>query len=253
MQYTNRNIVILGAGESGVGAALLAKKMGNNIWLSDRGKIKDSYKAELLENDIPFEEGTHSTDKILTADLIIKSPGIPKNIPLLIEAQNKDILIISEIEFASYYTKAKIIGITGSNGKTTTTLLTHHIFKKAGLNVGLGGNVGISFARQVAEGDRDWYALELSSFQLEDVIHFQPHIALILNISPDHLDRYNYDMNQYVDAKFNLIKNMDQDNWLIYNADDPMIVAALNRHPQRAKHAPFSCLWRLLNQQSINS
>lgn len=240
MQYKNAHIAILGAGESGVGAALLAQKMGNHVWLSDRGTIKESYKAELLEHQIPFEEGQHNFEKILNADLIIKSPGIPNTIQLLVEAREQGIPVISEIEFASYYTQAKIIGITGSNGKTTTTLLTHHIFKKAGLKVGLAGNVGVSFARQVAEGDQDWYVLELSSFQLEDVVHFRPNIAMILNISPDHLDRYNYDMRLYVDAKFNLVKNMTEDDWLIFNADDALIVEAVGRHQPKAQTAPFS-------------
>ena len=240
MQYKNAHIAILGAGESGVGAALLAQKMGNQVWLSDRGTIKESYKSELLEQKITFEEGQHSVEKILSADLIIKSPGIPNTIQLLVEARKQGIPVISEIEFASYYTQAKIIGITGSNGKTTTTLLTHHIFKKAGLQVGLAGNVGVSFARQVAESDQDWYVLELSSFQLEDVVHFRPNIAMILNISPDHLDRYNYDMRLYVDAKFNLIKNMTEDDWLIFNADDALIVDAVGRHRPKAQTAPFS-------------
>lgn len=240
MHYKNAHIAILGAGESGVGAALLAHKTGNQVWLSDRGFIKESYKLELLENQIPFEEGQHHREKILSADLIIKSPGIPNTIQLLVEAREQGIPVISEIEFASYYTQAKIIGITGSNGKTTTTLLTHHIFKKAGLKVGLAGNVGVSFARQVAEGDQDWYVLELSSFQLEDVVHFRPNIAMILNISPDHLERYNYDMRLYVDAKFNLVKNMTAEDWLIFNADDALIVEAVGRHQPKAQTAPFS-------------
>jgi UDP-N-acetylmuramoylalanine--D-glutamate ligase len=240
MQYTHAHIAILGAGESGVGAALLAQRMGNMVWLSDRGLIRESYKTELEENQIPFEEGGHTLDKILCADVIIKSPGIPNNIPLLVEARAKQIPIISEIEFAWYYTRAKIIGITGSNGKTTTSLLTHHIFKRAGIDVGLAGNVGVSFARQVAEGDKQWYVLELSSFQLEDVVAFRPNIAVILNISPDHLDRYEHDMNMYVDAKFKIVKNMTEEDWLIYNADDTMIVQAVNRHHPKAKTAPFS-------------
>jgi UDP-N-acetylmuramoylalanine--D-glutamate ligase len=240
MRYTNKHITILGAGESGVGAALLAQKMGNQVWLSDRGVIKERFKQELIDNQIPYEEGQHGLEKILGADLIVKSPGIPNTIPILLEARKKHIPIISEIEFASYFTKAKTIGITGSNGKTTTTLLTHHIFKKAGLKVGLAGNIGFSFARQVAEGDQDWYIIELSSFQLEDIVNFRPNIAMVLNISPDHLDRYNYEMEQYVDAKFNIVKNMTEEDWLIYNLDDSLIATAIKRHPTRAKVAPFS-------------
>ena len=240
MRYTHKHITILGAGESGVGAALLAQKMGNQVWLSDRGMIKERFRQELVDNQIPYEEGQHDLEKILGADLIVKSPGIPNTVPVLVEARKKQIPIISEIEFASYFTTAKTIGITGSNGKTTTTLLTHHIFKKAGLKVGLAGNVGYSFARQVAEGDQDWYILELSSFQLEDIVNFRPNIAMVLNISPDHLDRYNYEMEQYVDAKFNIVKNMTEDDWLIYNLDDPLITAAIERHQTRVKVAPFS-------------
>jgi len=240
MQYKNAHIAILGAGESGVGAAILAKKMGNSVWLSDRGVIKEKYQAELDEYQIPFEAGTHTEAKILSADVLIKSPGIPNTAPLIVQARAKGIPVISEIEFASYYTKAKIVGITGSNGKTTTTMLTHHIFKKAGLKVGLAGNVGFSFAKQVALDDMDWYIVELSSFQLEDVVHFRPNIAMVLNISPDHLDRYNYQMSAYVDAKFNITKNMTADDWFIFNADDAMIVEAMGRHKILAQPAPFS-------------
>lgn len=240
MQYRNAHIAILGAGESGLGAAILAKKMDNSVWLSDRGAIKDKYKAELEEQQIAFEEGMHSADKILSADVIIKSPGIPNTAPIVVQAREKGLPVISEIEFASYYTQAKIVGITGSNGKTTTTMLTHHIFKKAGLKVGLAGNVGVSFARQVATEDQDWYIIELSSFQLEDVVHFRPNIAMILNISPDHLDRYNYEMSAYVDAKFKITKNMTENDWLIFNADDALITEALARHQILAKPAPFS-------------
>jgi len=245
MRYTNAHIAILGAGESGVGAAILAKKMGNSVWLSDCGVIKDRFKAELNEYNIDFEEGVHTENKILSADVIIKSPGIPNTAPMLMAAKQKGISIISEIEFASYYTQAKIVGITGSNGKTTTTLLTHHIFKKAGINVGLAGNVGVSFAKQVALEDKDWYIVELSSFQLEDIVHFRPDIAMVLNISPDHLDRYNYNMTDYVDAKFNITKNLKENDWFIFNADDEHIAAAIKRHQILAKEAPFSSQKRL--------
>jgi UDP-N-acetylmuramoylalanine--D-glutamate ligase len=234
------NIAILGAGESGVGAAILAKKIGARVWVSDKGAIKASFKQELVDHEIDFEELGHTESKIFEAEVIIKSPGIPNAVPLIIAAREKGISVISEIEFASYYSKAKIVGITGSNGKTTTTLMVHHIFKKAGINVGLAGNVGVSFARQVAEGDKDWFIIELSSFQLEDMLHFRPNIALILNISPDHLDRYNYDMKLYVDAKFQLLKNMTDQDWFIYNADDKEIAMAIERHQIFAQHAPFS-------------
>ena len=190
MEGKNKHIVILGAGESGVGAALLAKKQEWNVFVSDAGKIKADYKTELDNNKIEWEENTHSTDRIFQAELIVKSPGIPETTDLMRALRNKQVKIISEIEFAGYYTRGKSICVTGSNGKTTTTMLTHHILKKAGWDVGLAGNVGKSFAKQVAEGDHDWYVLELSSFQLDDMFDFKADIGILTNITPDHLDRY---------------------------------------------------------------
>jgi len=240
VRYTNSHIVILGAGESGVGAALLAKKFGNNVFVSDRGQIKDAFKSELEENAIPFEEGQHTENTILTADVVVKSPGIPDAVPLILKLKEKAIPVISEIEFAGYYSNAKTICITGSNGKTTTTLLTHHMLKKAGFDVGLGGNVGTSFARQVAEGEREWFVLELSSFQLDGMYEFKPTMAILLNITPDHLDRYNYEMQNYVNSKFRILQNMDMDNWFIYNLDDPIIAKEMELRKPKTNCVPFS-------------
>ena len=183
-------IVILGSGESGVGAAILAQKQGMEVFVSDFGKIKDAYKSELEAHQIPFEEGTHSEEIILAATTIIKSPGIPDKAPIIKKIKEKNIPVISEIEFGFRYTKAKVIAITGTNGKTTTTALTYHLLEKAGLNVGLGGNIGTSFARQVANGDKEYFVLEVSSFQLDNCVTFKPHIAVLCNITEDHLDRY---------------------------------------------------------------
>lgn len=234
------NIAILGAGESGVGAAILAKQIGAKVWVSEKGIIKENYKQELINHNIDFEEYNHSEARILNSEVIIKSPGIPNSVPLIIAARKQGVLVISEVEFASYYSNAKIVAVTGSNGKTTTTLMIHHIFKKAGINVGLAGNIGVSYARQVAQGDKDWFIIELSSFQLEDIVRFRPNIAVILNISPDHLDRYNYNLQYYVDAKFQLLKNMTDQDWFIYNSDDKEIANAIERNQIQAQHAPFS-------------
>lgn len=236
----SKNCVILGAGESGIGAAILAKKMGWNVFVSDFGKIKDSFKAELEERGFEWEEGQHSEERILKAEIVIKSPGIPDKAPLIKKLLEQEIPVISEIEFAGYYNKAKTICITGSNGKTTTTLLTHHMLKKAGFNVGLAGNVGQSFAKQVAEENFDWYVLELSSFQLDGMYSFKADIAILLNITPDHLDRYNYEMQNYVDSKFRIIQNLTENDWFIYNADDPIIETELKKRSICAKQAPFS-------------
>ncbi|MFZ4613208.1 MAG: Mur ligase family protein, partial [Bacteroidia bacterium] len=187
---SKQKVVILGGGESGTGSAILAKAKGYDVFLSDTGSIKENYKKELLENEIQFEEGTHTQEIILTANYVIKSPGIPDKNPLIQKIKENGISIISEIEFAAQFTNAKIIGITGTNGKTTTTSLVYHILKKAGLNVGLGGNIGKSFARQVAESNHDYYVLELSSFQLDGMFNTRIHIAILCNITPDHLDRY---------------------------------------------------------------
>lgn len=240
MQGKGKHIAILGAGESGVGAAILAKKQGWEVFVSDRGEVKEEYQIELNNLGLEWEQGSHSTDRILAADLIIKSPGIPSTVPLIQEAKTKGIPVISEIEFAGYYSKAKTICITGSNGKTTTTMLTYHILKKAGIKVGLAGNVGQSYARQVAEQEVDWYVLELSSFQLDDMFEFRANIAMLLNITPDHLDRYNYDINQYAAAKFRILQNQTKDDWFIYNYDDALIRKGIEQRSISAQLAPFS-------------
>lgn len=240
MKEKNKHIVILGAGESGVGAALLAKKHEWNVFVSDAGKIKADYKTELDNNQIEWEENTHSTDRIFQAELIIKSPGIPEATDLMRGLRKKEIKIISEIEFAGYYSRGKSICVTGSNGKTTTTMLTHHILKKAGWDVGLAGNVGKSFAKQVAEGDHDWYVLELSSFQLDDMFDFKADIGILTNITPDHLDRYENQMQKYVDSKFRILNNQNHEDWFIYNYDDPIIREELSKRKLSMNLAPFS-------------
>lgn len=233
-------LVILGAGESGVGTAVLALKVGYEVFVSDMGSIKPKYREELESLAIDFEEGQHSPEKILSANLIVKSPGIPEKAPIIKQCREKGILIISEIEFAGRYTKAKTICITGSNGKTTTTLLTYEILKRAGLKVGLGGNVGFSFARQVADNDQDWYVLELSSFQLDGMYDFKADIAVLMNITPDHLDRYNYQMQNYVDSKMRIIQNQTESDFFIYFADDPIVSAELEKRKPKMNIIPFS-------------
>lgn len=216
-------IVILGAGESGTGAALLAKAKGYDVFVSDTGQINEKYKSELVAASIPFEEGGHTEDKVLAASLIVKSPGIPEKAPIMQKVASRNISVIDEIEFAFKHTDAKIIAITGTNGKTTTTLLTYHLMKEAGKNVGLAGNVGFSMARQVAEKNFDWYVLEVSSFQLDGIEAFKPEIAVLLNITPDHLDRYDYNMQNYVNSKFQLVENMTPQEHFVYYADDDVI------------------------------
>ncbi len=233
-------IIILGGGESGVGAALLAKKKGMEVFLSDKGSIKDSYKKQLEDAEIEFEEGSHDEERILSADWVIKSPGIPKKADLIKKIKEKGIRLSSEIEFASEFTDAKIIAITGSNGKTTTTSLIYHILKNAGFNVGLGGNIGKSFAKQVAEKQYDYFVLEISSFQLDDIQNFRPYISLLLNLSPDHLDQYNYNYEEYALAKFNIAKNQQNNDFFICNKDDEMSQKLLNRVDINAKKLLFS-------------
>lgn len=240
MKKAFENIIILGAGESGVGAAILAKAKGMNVFVSDKGKIKASYQAELKEHGIEFESEQHSVDRILAADLIIKSPGIPEKVQLIQGALAKDIPVVSEIEFAGWYTDKKMICITGSNGKTTTTMWIHHILKKAGLKVAIAGNVGESLARQVAGEEPDVYVLELSSFQLDGMFDFKADIAILLNITPDHLDRYNYEMQNYVNSKFRITQNLTPADWFVYNADDPIITQEIAKRTFNAQMAPFS-------------
>jgi UDP-N-acetylmuramoylalanine--D-glutamate ligase len=216
----NEQVVILGAGESGTGAAILAKAKGYEVFVSDLSSIKDQYKLLLNSYDIEFEEGTHSEEKIINSSLIIKSPGIPDKAEIIKKVKSKGIPIIDEIEFAFRYLKGRVIAITGTNGKTTTTLLTYHLMKAAGFNVALAGNVGESLALKVAKGHHDWYVVEVSSFQLDGTKTFQPHIGILLNITPDHLDRYEYKMQNYIDSKFRLIQNMKADDYFIYYVDD---------------------------------
>lgn len=236
----NKTITILGAGESGVGAAMLAKKQGFDVFVSDFGKIKEKYKEVLNKEGVEWEEGMHTTDRILGATEIIKSPGIPENVKIVKEALQNGVSVISEIEFAGRFTKAKLIGITGSNGKTTTTLLTYHILKKAGLNVGIAGNVGDSFAKQVATEDFDFYVLELSSFQLDGLVDFKVDVSVLLNITPDHLDRYEYKFENYVNSKFRITNNQTKEDFFIYCKDDDAIMKALGNKKIEATQLPFS-------------
>lgn len=233
-------IVILGAGESGTGSAVLAKKQGWGVFVSDSGAIKPGYKEILEKWEIDYEEGRHSSDKIMEAAEVIKSPGIPEKTEIVRRAQKAGIPVVSEIEFASRYTGAFTICITGSNGKTTTTKLTHQILADAGLDVGLAGNVGNSFAFQVAEKDPQYYVIELSSFQLDGVYRFKPNIAVLLNITPDHLDRYDYQLEKYADSKFRITKNLTSKDLFIYNADDPVIRQQLEQREISAQRAAFS-------------
>ena len=234
------NLTILGAGESGVGTAILGKQKGFEVFVSDFGKIKQQYKDVLEHHEIEWEEGGHSDERILNADLVMKSPGIPDSAAIVISLKAKRIPVISEIEFASRYTDAKIIGITGSNGKTTTTAMTAHILKEAGLNAVAAGNIGDSFAKSVAGEKVENYILELSSFQLDGIVDFAPHIAVITNITPDHLDRYGGRFEKYIAAKFRIAMNQTEADYLIYDADDKVITTWLRDHPVRSRSLPFS-------------
>ena len=235
-----KRLVILGGGESGVGTAILGKQKGWEVFLSDKGSLKPHYRETLNKEGIQWEEGTHTEEKILSADVIMKSPGIPDKAPIIKKDHEKGIAVISEIEFASQYTDSLIVGITGSNGKTTTTLLTYHIFKEAGLQVGLGGNIGYSFAELVATENPPYYVLEISSFQLDGIEHFAPHIAVLLNITPDHLDRYDYKFENYINSKFRIAMNQTENDYLIYDADDEVITQWLSTHTIKSKLIPFS-------------
>ena len=235
-----KRLVILGGGESGVGSAILGKKRGYEVFVSDIGSIHNTYKEVLLHHKINFEEHQHTDALILNANLVVKSPGIPESVFIVQELYKKRTLVISEIEFAAMFSNATIIGITGSNGKTTTTLLTHHLLKAAKMNVGVAGNIGTSFAQQVAEENFTSYVLELSSFQLDGIKIFRPHIAIITNITPDHLDRYENDFDQYIASKFSITKNQTENDFLIYDADDQTISQWLENHNTRAKLVPYS-------------
>ena len=236
----NGSVAILGGGESGVGAAILAQKKGYKVFLSDNGEIKTKYKNVLSNFEIDFEEKRHSGARILEAGLVVKSPGIPDTAPLISRLKEKGISVVSEIEFAGKYCSAKIIAITGSNGKTTTTLLLYHILKRAGINVGLAGNVGRSFAWQVAEKDLDVYVLELSSFQLDGMYDFKADVSILMNITPDHLDRYDYNMQNYIDSKFRVIQNQTKSDYFIFCADDEIIRTEIKKRNIEPVSIPFS-------------
>ncbi|WP_299106842.1 UDP-N-acetylmuramoyl-L-alanine--D-glutamate ligase [uncultured Tenacibaculum sp.] len=235
-----KKLVVLGGGESGVGTAILGKQKGFDVFLSDKGKIADKYKKVLLQQEIKFEEEQHSEEIILKADVVMKSPGIPDKVALVTKLKKQGVKVISEIEFASEYTKATILGITGSNGKTTTTMLLGHVLKQAGINVGIGGNIGDSFAEQIANSSHENYVLELSSFQLDGIENFKPHVAIITNITPDHLDRYEYKFENYIASKFRITENQTEEDFLIYDGDDEVINDWINNTKIKAQLLPFS-------------
>lgn len=235
-----QKIAVLGAAESGVGTAVLAQKQGYGVFVSDSGEIKEKYKRELDQHNIEWEENGHSQTKILSAGVVMKSPGIPETAPIVVKLRQKGINVISEIEFASSFTNATIVGITGSNGKTTTASLSYSLLKDGGLNVALGGNIGKSFAREVAEEKYENFVLELSSFQLDGIATFAPHIAVLTNLSPDHLDRYDHKYENYIAAKFRITMNQSPQDYFIYNADDTEIIRWLSQNPIKAQPLPFS-------------
>ncbi|MFD2587673.1 UDP-N-acetylmuramoyl-L-alanine--D-glutamate ligase [Croceitalea marina] len=235
-----QRLVVLGGGESGVGTAILGKQKGFEVFVSDKGEIKEEYKKVLEHFEIEWEENQHTEAEVLKADVVMKSPGIPDKVALVKQLVNNGIPVISEIEFASKYTDAIIIGITGSNGKTTTTMLANHLLKEGGLHVGMAGNIGDSYAKMVAENDFSHYVLEISSFQLDGVLGFKPKVAIITNITPDHLDRYEYQFENYIASKFRIAMNQDETDYLIYDADDEVIVDWLKEHPVKSKLVPFS-------------
>ena len=243
-----RRIVVLGGGISGYGSAVLAKKRGFEVFLSDRGPIADRYKAKLDEWGIPYEEGRHTEELILSATEVIKSPGIPDKAPIVQQLREQGTPIISEIEFAGRYMgKARCICITGSNGKTTTTSLIYRILRDAGYKVALGGNIGESFAYSVATGDYDWYVLELSSFQLDGMYSFRAHIALLMNITPDHLDRYDYCFQNYVNSKMRITQNQTSRDWFIYSGDDEVVWHEVEQRPLKARQLPFAAKCQLVS------
>jgi len=255
-QNTNnsgKKLVILGGGESGAGTAILGVKEGFKVFVSDKGKIKEKYKSVFEELKIDWEEEIHTEAKILDADVVMKSPGIPETVSIVKQLVEKGIPVISEIEFAAAFTSAKIIGITGSNGKTTTTKFVHHILKNAGVNVGMAGNVGDSFAKQVAETNPDWFVLELSSFQLDGIKEFRPDISVLTNITPDHLDRYEHKLENYVFSKFRIAENQTKDDFFIYDLDDEIITNWLDRHPVKAQKIPFSLQQKVENGSYIEN
>ncbi|WP_106791479.1 UDP-N-acetylmuramoyl-L-alanine--D-glutamate ligase [Aquimarina sp. Aq78] len=242
-----KRLVVLGGGESGVGTAILGKKEGFDVFVSDKGIITDQYKEVLRNFEIEWEEQQHTEIKILNADVVMKSPGIPDKVALIVKLLKKRIPVVSEIEFAAKYTTAQIVGITGSNGKTTTTMLTHYVLKHGGLEVNMAGNIGDSFAKQVAENDAPFYVLELSSFQLDGIKDFAPHIAVLTNVTPDHLDRYEYQFENYIASKFRIAMNQNENDYFIYDADDTVITEYLKQHPVRSRLLPFSLTKKVEN------
>ncbi|MGY0391724.1 UDP-N-acetylmuramoyl-L-alanine--D-glutamate ligase [Bizionia sp. KMM 8389] len=241
-----KRLVVIGGGESGVGSALLGKAKGYDVFVSDKGEIKEKYLNVLKDNDINWEAKKHTVELILNADLVVKSPGIPNTVPLVKRLLENDVLVISEIEFAASFTEATLVGVTGSNGKTTTATLIHHLLSQE-LEVGLAGNIGDSFAKQVLLCDSPNYVLEISSFQLDNCVNFNPHIAVLLNITPDHLDRYNYDFDAYTASKFRIAMNQTSKDYLIYDADDVVICDWLDKHPVESTLLPFSLTRKIEN------
>ncbi len=250
---SSKKLVILGGGESGAGTAILGVKEGFEVFVSDKGKIKEKYKSVFEGLKIDWEEKTHTEAKILDANVVMKSPGIPDSVAIVKQLEEKGIPVISEIEFAATFTSAKIIGITGSNGKTTTTKFVHHILKNAGINVGMAGNVGDSFAKQVAETTPDWFVLELSSFQLDGIKDFRPDISVLTNITPDHLDRYEHKLENYVFSKFRIAENQTEEDFFIYDLDDEIITDWLEKNPVKAQKLPFSLQQKVENGSYIEN
>lgn len=249
----SKKIVILGGGESGIGTAILAKKEGYEIFLSDKGKIKDKYKEVLRHIEIEWEDEKHTESKIFDADVVMKSPGIPDTAPMIKQLREKGVSVISEIEFASWFSEVPVVGITGSNGKTTVTNLVQHLLKGGDINSGMGGNIGNSYAKMVAEETHDWFVLELSSFQLDGIEKFKPHIAILTNITPDHLDRYDYMLENYVASKFRIAENQTEEDYFIYDADDKNITDWLAMNPVRSQKLPFSIEKKIENGAYIEN
>jgi len=249
----SKKIVILGGGESGIGTAILAKKEGYEIFLSDKGKIKEKYKEVLKHIEIEWEAEKHTESKIFEADVVMKSPGIPDTAPMIKQLREKGISVVSEIEFASWFSEVPVVGITGSNGKTTVTNLVQHLLKGGDVNSGMGGNIGNSYAKMVAEETHDWFVLELSSFQLDGIEKFKPHIAILTNITPDHLDRYDYKLENYVASKFRIAENQTEEDYFIYDADDKNITDWLAKNPVRSQKLPFSIEKKIENGAYIEN
>ncbi|MCB7481160.1 UDP-N-acetylmuramoyl-L-alanine--D-glutamate ligase [Christiangramia sediminis] len=249
----SKKIVILGGGESGIGTAILAKKEGYEVFLSDKGRIKDKYREVLKHIEIEWEDEKHTESKIFEADVVMKSPGIPETTPLVKQLREKGISVVSEIEFASWFSEVPVIGITGSNGKTTVTNLVQHVLKQGGIDSGMGGNIGNSYAKMAAEENHDWFVLELSSFQLDGIEKFRPHIAILTNITLDHLDRYDYKLENYIGSKFRIAENQTEEDYFIYDADDKNITDWLQKNPVSSQKLPFSIEKKIENGAYIEN